>query len=230
MKIKKYLICIYDDILAIIDKDPAAKSVFEVIFFYSGFHAVFFHRIANKLWKWRLKFFSRFISSFSKFLTGIEIHPAVEIGKCFFIDHGVGVVIGETTIIGDNVTIYQGVTLGGTNLKPGKRHPTIKNDVIIGAGAKVLGSIVLGEGARIGSNSVVLKDVEPFTTVVGVPAKSIIKVSSEHNAFSAYGTTLEVDPISNNIKALEEKILSLENKISILEENNKTNDDLLKDK
>lgn len=214
MKIKYYLNYIYTDIQGIIEKDPAARSMLEVFFCYPGFHAVLIHRISHKFWNWRLLFISRLISTFSRFLTGIEIHPGASIGKGFFIDHGLGVVIGETTEIGDNVTIYQGVTLGGTNLQEGKRHPTIGNHVIIGAGAKVLGSISLGEGSRIGSNSVVLKNIPAFTTVVGIPARDIGSLNNNSNqVFSAYGTTGEADPTLSIINRLEKKIDYLESKI-----------------
>lgn len=164
---------IKEDIQVIFDKDPAARSVLEIIFCYSGFHAVLLHRIAHKLYKMNLKFIARLISTVSRFLTGIEIHPAVVIGKRFFIDHGMGVVIGETTKIGDNVLIYQQVTLGGTGKEKVKRHPTIENNVIIGAGAKVLGDIVVEENAIIGASSVVLKNVPKNCTAVGVPARII---------------------------------------------------------
>ena len=147
------------DLRAVVDRDPAARSRFEVLVLYPGFHAVLFHRLANGLWRWRLKFLARMVSVFSRFMTGIEIHPGATIGPGFFIDHGLGVVIGETTEIGSNVTLYQGVTLGGTSLESGKRHPTLGNDVIVGAGAKVLGPISLGDCARVGSNAVVVKDV-----------------------------------------------------------------------
>ena len=159
----------YDEIEAIRERDPAARGTFEILLSYSGLHAVVFHRLAHWLLKKGIPVLPRLISQFSRFLTGIEIHPGAQIGKGLFIDHGMGVVIGETTIIGDNVTLFQGVTLGGTGKERGKRHPTIENSVTIGAGAKVLGNITIGEYSYIGSNAVVLKEVSPYCTVVGVP-------------------------------------------------------------
>lgn len=175
---KNVLYTIKEDIQVIFDKDPAAKSVCEIILCYSGFHAVLLYRIAHRLNMWRFRLLARMLSTFSRFLTGIEIHPAATIGKRFFIDHGMGVVIGETTKIGDDVLIYQQVTLGGTGKDKIKRHPTIENNVTIGAGAKVLGNITIGENSTIGASSVVLKDVPPNTTAVGVPAR-IIKNKTE---------------------------------------------------
>ena len=154
-------------------KDPASRSYFEIITCYPGVHVVFFHKISNFFWKLNLKLIARMISHISRFLTGIEIHPAVKIGKNIFIDHGMGIVIGETTIIGDNVSIYQGVTLGGTKWEKKKRHPTINDNVIIGAGAKVLGPISVGKNSKIGANSVVTRNVPSNTTVIGIPARVI---------------------------------------------------------
>jgi serine O-acetyltransferase len=154
-------------------KDPAAKSYLEVLLCYPGLHALMLHRAAYMMYRARLYTMARIISQFSRLLTGIEIHPAASIGKCLFIDHGMGVVIGETAQVGDYVTIYHGVTLGGTGKETGKRHPTVGNNVIIGAGAKLLGPIYIGTNAKIGANSVVLKDVPPNTTAAGVPAKII---------------------------------------------------------
>ena len=154
-------------------KDPAARCNLELLTCYPGLHAVFFHKISNFFWKLNLKLIARMISHISRFLTGIEIHPAVKIGKNIFIDHGMGVVIGETTIIGDNVSIYQGVTLGGTKWEKKKRHPTINDNVIIGAGAKVLGPISVGKNSKIGANSVVTRNVPSNSTVIGIPARVI---------------------------------------------------------
>ncbi len=162
-----------EDIQTIYEKDPAATSLLEVLLCYPGFHALFAHRVAHKLYHWRLRLLARIISHFTRFLTGIEIHPAATIGRRFFIDHGMGVVIGETTIIKDDVLLYQGVTLGGTGKEHGKRHPTIENGVVIGAGAKVLGNITIGEGVRIGASSVVIDDVPEHSTVVGIPARIV---------------------------------------------------------
>ncbi len=163
------------DIRTVKERDPACRSSLDVIFSYPGFHALFFHRIAHRLWGWNLKFLARLTSHISRMLTGIEIHPAVKVGKGFFIDHGMGVVIGETTEIGDNVTLYQGVTLGGVSLKKEKRHPTLRDNVVVGAGAKVLGPFEVGENSRVGSNSVVVKEVPPNSTVVGIPGRVVIK-------------------------------------------------------
>ncbi|MDR2837488.1 MAG: serine O-acetyltransferase [Azonexus sp.] len=162
-----------EDIRAVFDRDPAARSFWEVLTCYPGIHALILHRLAHWLWGHRLRWLARFLGYFSRFVTGIEIHPAAEIGRRFFIDHGMGVVIGETARIGDDVTLYHGVTLGGTSWNKGKRHPTLENGVVIGAGAKVLGPITVGEGARVGSNAVVTKPVPAGTTAVGNPARII---------------------------------------------------------
>ena len=160
-------------------KDPASRSYLEILTCYPGLHATFFHKISKFFWKLNLKLIARMISHISRFLTGIEIHPAVKIGKNIFIDHGMGVVIGETTIIGDNVSIYQGVTLGGTKWEKKKRHPTINDNVIIGAGAKVLGPISVGKNSKIGANSVVTRNVPSNTTVIGIPARVIDNPSGD---------------------------------------------------
>jgi serine O-acetyltransferase len=162
-----------EDIQTIFDKDPAARSVLEVIFCYPGLHALWFYRLAHFLWGHRLKFLARFVSHISRFLTGIEIHPGARIGRRFFIDHGSGVVIGETAEVGDDVLMYQGVVLGGASLKKEKRHPTVGNNVVIGAGAIALGAITIGDGARIGAGSVVIKPVPAGATVVGVPGRTV---------------------------------------------------------
>ena len=162
-----------EDIKTVFARDPAARSVSEVIFCYPGLHALWLHRFAHYLWQHRLKFLARLLSHKSRFLTGIEIHPGAEIGKRFFIDHGAGVVIGETAEIGDDVLMYQGVVLGGTTLKKGKRHPTVGDNVVIGSGAIALGAITIGDGARIGSGSVVVKSVPPGATVVGIPGRIV---------------------------------------------------------
>lgn len=201
---------VLDDINNIKDKDPAAKSVFEIILLYSGFHAVLAYRIANKLKKWKIPFIPRFISQFARFLTGIEIHPKATIGERFFIDHGMGVVIGETTIIGDDVLIYQGVTLGGTGKDLGKRHPTIGNRVTIGAGAKILGNITIGDDSNIGAGSVVIDDVPEHSTVVGVPGhvtKQSFFVQGQllHNKIPD-PVTCEIRRLTYEIKELREKM------------------------
>ena len=168
-----------EDIACVFDRDPAARNTFEVVTTYPGVHAILHYRVADWLWLKGLKWLARLLSTFSRWLTGIEIHPGAQIGRRFFIDHGMGVVIGETAVVGDDVTLYQGVTLGGTALHHGKRHPTIENDVIVGAGAKVLGPITVGHCARIGSNSVVIKDVPECATVVGIPGRVVSKGHKE---------------------------------------------------
>jgi serine O-acetyltransferase len=192
---------IREDIAAIKAKDPAARSSLDVIFSYPGFHAVRIHRVANALWRANLKSFARWVSHCSRFFTGIEIHPGAFIGRRVFIDHGMGIVIGETAEVNDDCTIYQGVTLGGTSLDKGaKRHPTLAKGVIVSAGAKVLGSFTVGEGARVGSNSVVLKAVPPGATAVGIPARIITAETKEKReataqkmGFSAYGISADLD-------------------------------------
>lgn len=160
-----------EDIQTVFAKDPAARSTLDVIFCYPGLHALWFHRVAHFLWQHRLQFLARLLSHISRFLTGIEIHPGARIGKRFFIDHGAGVVIGETAEIGDDVLLYQGVVLGGTTLNKGKRHPTVGNNVVMGTGAVALGSIVIGDRVQVGAGSVVLKSVPPGATVVGIPGR-----------------------------------------------------------
>ena len=164
---------LYDDAKNINEKDPAATSVLTVILLYQGFHALVFHRLAHFLYKYKLLFFARFVSQIARHITGIEIHPGATIGRRLFIDHGMGIVIGETAIVGDDCTIYHQVTLGGTGKERLKRHPTLKNNVIVGSGSKVLGNILIGENVKIGANSVVLKDIEDNVTVVGIPGKVI---------------------------------------------------------
>ncbi len=167
--------CIREDIAAVLESDPAAKSGLEVVILYSGLHALWGYRVHHWLWMHGWRFAARAMSQFGRLITGIEIHPGAEIGRRFFIDHGMGVVIGETTIIGDDVTLYQGVTLGGTGKETGKRHPTIGNNVVVGAGARVLGNITIGENCRIGAGSVVLRDVPDHSTVVGVPGHIVLR-------------------------------------------------------
>ncbi len=196
-----------EDLEVVFEQDPAARNYLEVILTYSGLHALWFHRIAHVLYKRKFYFLARAISQFSRFLTGIEIHPGAQIGRRFFIDHGMGVVIGETCEIGDNVTVYQGVTLGGTGKEKGKRHPTIKDNALIATGAKVLGSITIGENSKIGAGSVVLKDVPPNSTVVGVPGTVVIqngkRVKKDLNHRDL------PDPISDHFKELEAEVARL---------------------
>lgn len=207
MLIKRALAKFKEDIATIYEKDPAAKNIFEVIFCYSGLHALISHRICHKFYQWDIPFFPRFFSQITRFFTGIEIHPGATIGRRVFIDHGMGVVIGETTIIGDDVLIYQGVTLGGTGKEKGKRHPTIGNNVVVGAGAKVLGNIMIGDNSRIGAGSVVIDDVPLYSTVVGIPGRIVKRVKEingqlQHNKIP--------DPISCEIRRLTYEIKELQ--------------------
>lgn len=198
------------EIKAALERDPAARNYLEVLLLYQGLHAIILHRIARFFLKLRLKFIARLISQISRHLTGIEIHPGAKIGRGLFIDHGMGVVIGETTIIGDNVTLFQGVTLGGTGKEKGKRHPTIGNNVVIGGGAKVLGNITIGDNSYIGANAVVIKDVPPNSTVVGVPGRITrqdgkkIEISLDHIHI--------LDPLVEQIEELRKRIDNLEKK------------------
>lgn len=175
------------DIDNILKNDPAARSFLEVLLLYPCVHATIYYRVAHGLYKRKLYFLARLISQFARFITGIEIHPGAKIGKGFFIDHGMGVVIGETAEIGDNVTLYHGVTLGGTGKDQGKRHPTVGNNVMIGSGAKILGPIYIGDNSKIGANSVVLKDVPPNSTVVGIPGKVVNKKAKNVVKIEDYG-------------------------------------------
>ena len=213
---------IKEDMDSVFDRDPAVRSRAEIFFCYPGFHALLFFRLANLLWRYRVRLLGRFISHLGRMFTGIEIHPGATIGRRFFIDHGMGVVIGETAIIGDNVTLYHGVTLGGVTWAPGKRHPTLANDVVIGAGAQVLGPITVGEGARVGANAVVLRDVPCGATMVGVaarPAASSVQAISEQRGFAAYGTPSPnvADPMSRSIEGLLEELTRLKSRMEQLE-------------
>jgi len=192
-----------EEIAVVFDRDPAARNTWEVITCYPGFHALLVHRLAHALWRWGLRWPARFVSHLGRWLTGIEIHPGAQIGRRFFIDHGMGVVIGETAIIGDDCTLYHGVTLGGTSWNKGKRHPTLANGVVIGAGAKVLGPITVGDGARVGSNAVVVKNVPPGATAIGIPARIIEKEASDKTGFSAYAVGSDMnDPVTRAIHEL----------------------------
>lgn len=206
------------EIQAVFDRDPAAKSLLEVLLCYPGLHAIIFHRIAHFFYCRRLFFLARLISHFARFLTHIEIHPGARIGKGFFIDHGAGVVIGETTEIGDNVTIYQGVTLGGTGKEKGKRHPTIGNNVVISTGAKILGSITIGDNSKIGAGSVVLKNVPPNSTVVGVPGRVVMRNGQKVNDPIDLRHDLLPDPVAEIINNLYAEIEHLKKRVAELEE------------
>lgn len=208
----KILQTLKEDIGIIYKKDPAARNIIEVILCYPGFHALLFHRIAHKLWKLKLPVIPRLISSFSRFLTGIDIHPGAQIGRRFFIDHGMGVVIGETTIIGDDVLLYQGVTLGGTSSKKEKRHPTLGRGVVVGAGAKVLGNITIGNYSKIGAGSVVIHNVPDHATVIGVPGHvAVQKVYDNEQGVLMHNRI--PDPISCEIKRLTYEVKELQEKI-----------------
>lgn len=206
-----------EDINSVFDRDPAARNWFEVLTCYPGLHALIMHRVNHRLWRWGFRWLARWLSLVARWITGIEIHPGAEIGRRFFIDHGLGVVIGETAEIGNDVTIYQGVTLGGTSWLKGKRHPTLEDGVIVGAGAKVLGPFTVHKGARIGSNAVVTKEVAAGATVVGVPGRVIKsaaitapdpdelarhKAIAEKMGFDAYGVSEMPDPIAHSIRKM----------------------------
>lgn len=197
-----------EDIQVVFDQDPAARSLFEVVLTYSGLHAIWAHRIAHALFKKRFFFLARAISQIARFFTGIEIHPGAQIGRRFFIDHGMGVVIGETCVIGDDCTIFQGVTLGGTGKEKGKRHPTLHNNVLVASGAKVLGSITIGENSKIGAGSVVLKNVPPNATVVGIPGKVVVQDGIKVNRKLDHHDM--PDPVQDICDSLNRKIAKLE--------------------
>lgn len=214
-----------EDIACVFDRDPAAQSVFEVVTTYPGVHAVIIHRLSHRCWNAGFRWLARFMSYVNRWFTGIEIHPGAVIGRRFFIDHGMGVVVGETAVIGDDCTLYHGVTLGGTTWAKGKRHPTLGNGVVIGAGAKVLGPIEIGDGVRVGSNSVVLKPVPAGTTVAGIPAHII---GTRHKAapservkpidFDAYGTTADMpDPVARAINRMLDHIGALDKQIKTMQ-------------
>ena len=200
-----------NDVDVVFSQDPAARSRLEVIFTYSGVHAIWSHRVAHGLWKFKLYFLAKLLSQISRFVTGIEIHPAAVIGQRLFIDHGMGVVIGETCEIGNNVTIYQGVTLGGTGKEKGKRHPTVQDGVMISSGAKVLGSFTIGEHSRIGAGSVVLKEVPPNSTVVGIPGRIVVKDGCKVN--HELDHHLLPDPVADKLKQLEEELDELKKEL-----------------
>lgn len=201
---------IREDIQVVFEKDPAARSTWEVLTCYPGLHAIWMHRIAHFFWKHGLKWFGRFISHISRFLTNIEIHPGAEIGRKFFIDHGAGAVIGETSEIGDDVLMYQGVTLGGTSREKGKRHPTIGDNVVVGANAVLLGPIEVGDNARIGAGSVVLDSVPEDCTVVGNPAKPVGKVRWEEKELRHADLP---DPVARDLRDITERLKRLEKKL-----------------
>lgn len=220
-----------EDINSVFDRDPAARNFLEVLTNYPGLHALLLHRCGHWLWKKNLKWLARTLSTFSRWLTGIEIHPGATIGRRFFIDHGMGVVIGETALVGDNVTLYQGVTLGGTSWNKGKRHPTLEDGVIVGAGAKILGPFTVGAGAKIGSNAVVTKEVPPGATVVGIPGKIVKRVDPDVEealdvdparreaicqkfGFDAYGVSQDMpDPMARSMQAMLDHMHAVDERI-----------------
>jgi serine O-acetyltransferase len=212
------------DIQCILDRDPAARSKWEVLTCYPGLHAIVLHRAAHGLWKRNLRWLARFLSQFARWMTGIEIHPGAVIGRGVFIDHGMGVVIGETAEVGDGCTIYQGVTLGGTSLYKGtKRHPTLGKNVVVSAGAKVLGGFTVGDDAKVGSNAVVIKPVPAGATAVGIPARIIQAEDTARReeaaakmGFSAYGITSNDDPLSQAMRGLIDNASSQEHQIALL--------------
>ena len=220
---------IREDIQCVFERDPAARNIFEVLTTYPGLHAVIFHRINHRLWSLGLKWLARWFSALARWFTGIEIHPGASIGRRFFIDHGMGVVIGETAEIGDDCTLYHGVTLGGTSWQKGKRHPTLGNDVVVGAGAKILGPISIADGVRVGSNAVVLKDVLEQATVVGVPGRIVTSVRKEEGksevdekraaiakkiGFDAYGMGHEMpDPVAHAINCMLDHMHAMDQRL-----------------
>ncbi|MGO2146652.1 serine O-acetyltransferase [Halomonas sp.] len=220
-----------EDINSVFDRDPAARNFLEVLTNYPGLHALLIHRCGHWLWKKNLKWLARTLSTFSRWLTGIEIHPGAIIGRRFFIDHGMGVVIGETAQVGDNVTLYQGVTLGGTSWNKGKRHPTLGDGVIVGAGAKILGPFTVGAGAKVGSNAVVTKEVPPGATVVGIPGKIVKRTDPDVEealevdpvrreaicqkfGFDAYGVSQDMpDPVARSMQAMLDHMHAVDERI-----------------
>lgn len=213
-----------EDIQSVFHRDPAARNAFEVVTCYPGLHAVWLHRLAHALWVRGWKWLARVVSNFGRWLTGIEIHPGAKIGRRFFIDHGMGIVIGETAEIGNDVTLYQGVTLGGTSWNKGKRHPTLEDGVVVGAGAKVLGPFTVGVGAKIGSNAVVTKAVPAGATAVGIPGRIILKSDDEQEAkrkaiaeklgFDAYGVSQDMpDPIARAIGQLLDHLHAVDGRL-----------------
>ena len=213
------------DIACILERDPAARSRWEVLTCYPGLHAIWIHKLSSWFWRHGLRWLGRFTSHIGRWLTGIEIHPGAKIGSCVFIDHGMGVVIGETAEVGDGCTIYQGVTLGGTSLYRGaKRHPTLGAGVVVGAGAKILGGFTVGDGARIGSNAVVVKEVPPGATVVGVPGRLVEDADAKQaERFAAYAVVAEQDdPYAKAIKTLVEHSRELEERLARVERGEKS--------
>ena len=210
---------IFEDVRSVFDRDPAARNVFEILTCYSGVQAVIIYRLTHLLWGYKLFWLARFISTFARWFTGIEIHPGAVIGRRFFIDHGMGVVIGETAEIGDDCMMYHGVTLGGTSWDKEKRHPTLKDGVVIGAGAKILGPITLGLNVRVGSNSVVVRSVDDNDTVVGIPGRVVVKKASESDTFDSYAASSSGrsnDPTIQAVDSIIERLAEIDKKIAKL--------------
>jgi len=223
------------DIGVVFERDPAARTYWEVLTTYPGLHALMIHRLSHQLWSWRLYWLARFISHIARWMTGIEIHPGANIGRRVFIDHGMGVVIGETAVIGDDCTLYHGVTLGGTSWNKGKRHPTLEANVVVGAGAKILGPITVGNGAKIGSNAVVVKDVPQGATAVGIPARIVDQETNQQRdkmaekiGFAAYAVSdNENDPMSKAIHALLDHAVAQDAKLhEVMQQLNKLGADV----
>ncbi len=207
-----YFRSLRNDIKSAFEHDPAAVNTLEILLAYPGFHARQFHRIAHTLFKWHIPFLPRFISHISRFLTGIEIHPGATIGEGFFIDHGMGVVIGETSVIGDNVTLYQGVTLGGTSHRRAKRHPTLGNNVVVGVGAQLIGDITIGDNTKVGAGSVVVSSVPANATVVGVPGRVVAVRNPDTDTVERLP-----DPVGERLESLEKRVAALEKTLKRLE-------------
>ncbi len=206
-----------EDVLCVFDRDPAARHVLEVLSTYPGVHALLVHRLSHKLWRLKLRYLARLMSAISRLLTGVDIHPGAQIGRRFFIDHGMGVVIGETAEIGNDCTLYHGVTLGGTSWNPGKRHPTLRDRVMVGAGAKILGSVTIGHDTQVGANAVVISDVSSGMTVVGIPGRVVLPL--ERRRISPHGIDLDhhlmPDPVGKAIQCLMDRISMLEQQLQV---------------
>ena len=208
---------IIEDVRSVFARDPAARNVFEILTCYSGVQAVILYRLTHFLWRYKLRWLARFISTLARWITGIEIHPGAVIGRRFFIDHGMGVVIGETAIIGDDCMLYHGVTLGGTTWDKVKRHPTLKNGVVIGAGAKILGPITLGNNVRVGSNSVVVRSIDDNETVVGIPGRIVRQKTEDEDSFDSYAAKasgISNDPTLQAVNSLIDRLSEMEKKLA----------------
>ena len=207
---------IIEDVRSVFARDPAARNVFEILTCYSGVQAVILYRLTHFLWRYKLRWLARFISTLARWITGIEIHPGAVIGRRFFIDHGMGVVIGETAIIGDDCMLYHGVTLGGTTWDKVKRHPTLKNGVVIGAGAKILGPITLGNNVRVGSNSVVVRSIDDNETVVGIPGRIVRQKTEDEDSFDSYAAKasgISYDPTLQAVNSLINRLSEMEKQL-----------------